>query len=254
MNNDDDTTEATMEVDSSTTTFSVRSKPCITSLQEVYISEILNTALSLMIYHVLLNRIFYHIIITSLLYNEGDSAMDITNDISNGYQNENLWRALFSPVSSLGVKVIIIVYHVLIMIKIGSLINSLVSSKAKTSQNVCQVQILPWGIQMKHHTIIANVDNKGKQLNSRIIKGKNIFLPLENISDIIVSEVILSYKVRNCLMFRVKLPSYENYTKVCDSNISLIPAFSTQMIDLSYKECIQLWQGMSEALSKYKQL
>ena len=158
----------------------------------------------------------------------------------------------------------------MIMLQVSSWIHKITQRTMTTKQNVCQVQILPWGVQISEFTREIrsssmnwySKDEDQMQKSERNLNRKTKFIPLENVVDIIVSEVVLSYKVKNCVMFRIKKWSDDTQEKrnvqttrmlMASGNMKLIPAFSSSMVEMSYIECTHIWQAMSEVLSKYQQ-
>lgn len=97
------------------------------------------------------------------------------------------------------------------------------------------------------------------------LKGNNhktysLFLPKSEIVDVIVSEVILSYKVVSIVLFRVAKKSHSlqeqkpqdsfltMHSLLKDETISLVPAFPG--VEMSHKECHKMRYELSKALGK----
>lgn len=263
-----------------TTTFLVKSKPQTTPITQTYVTQIFNFVLSVAIHHVLIQGIFLNVIISyftdcqegiDLILISNDSTSTRTSIVNNNHKSVILWKILLSPLAPWGLKLIVVTYNVLIMVQLRSWVNYIIQIGAtlETLQNIGQVQILPWGIQIDEYTKIIKyrptASNNCEKERSKIIRQKRKFIPLENVIDVIVSEVILSYKVRNCVMLRVKHScddhrndqhndkeekSLSNNNVMWDE-ITLIPVFSTNLLEMSYIECTQLWKAISDTLSTY---
>jgi len=72
-----------------------------------------------------------------------------------------------------------------------------------TEQNICKVQVMPLGLQITEATLLTNCihfrpyDSKPKQT-------KLYFIPMSDVLDVVITEIVLGYKVINCVMFRIQ--------------------------------------------------
>jgi len=130
-----------------------------------------------------------------------------------------------------------------------------------------KIEVLPLGIQIVRSIIHKRGDNRDDHLYQSI--QSQCFIAHEDIIDVIISEVVLSYKVFSCIHFRVKKrerrqhhcsnlqsdqdkiqeksgDSPSNYMRT--GKISLIPAFPD--LEMSYNECEKLWADIMTALGK----
>lgn len=240
-----------------TTKFSVRSPPRTTSFKEAYIIHALNILLSILVHNMLIQHLFNYIIVGMLM--PGDTNL-FTND-TNYSDYDNMLSILSSTSSPWKIKLFIILYNIALLTQIGYWINGFTSIRREKYENICEVQVLPWGIQITEYTKIGDV-SKDHQIKRcpypTIMNKKSKFIPMENVVDVIISEVVLSYKVRNCIMFRIKYCRDEQdgksygANKMGNENVTLVSAFSTTMVEMSYIECTQIWQGITNALSKYQ--
>mmetsp|Transcript_9047 Transcript_9047/g.11396 ORF Transcript_9047/g.11396 Transcript_9047/m.11396 type:complete len:246 (-) Transcript_9047:501-1238(-) len=169
-----------------------------------------------------------------------------------------------------------------------SVIKPFMNKKRTAIQNICQVQIFPWGIQIEECTsILSTMTNNDREIQN--IEGgieekcftvkKNInenvqFIPMEEVVDCVLNEIVLGYKVQNSIVFRIKSNKRENIVQetkcfkdeigandkkgygtqnmIANKNIALVTAFSTKMVEMTYTECIELWKGISETLTRYQ--
>jgi len=134
------------------------------------------------------------------------------------------------------------------------------------------VTISPLGVQLSSSSLsstprINNESHRNKPAKSISKRSKSIpiFIPRSDIIDVIVSEVILSYKVTSVVHFRIvkntnltSLPAMLSETSSPSTttmnallkvdHISLIPAFPN--VEMTYKECQHMWYEISKALGK----
>ena len=119
------------------------------------------------------------------------------------------------------------------------------------TKNICQVRFLPFGVQLEEfhsqkHTI-------KKQELSIDNCNKVEFIPREQIIDVVVVEMVLSYKVYSMVAFRVNeektgtangqpKKTYKQRRK----EASLIPAFDPSLVEMTYEECMTLWSRMKK--------
>lgn len=137
-------------------------------------------------------------------------------------------------------------------------------------QNI--VETTPLGVQLTSKKLVHV-----SSTSSYSTQEKSIFLPQEDISDVIVNEMVLSYKVFSHIVFRVCVPedndkivkkdyqksdgtehiegkkeiSSEEECCTGDENqiqMKLIPAFPD--LTLTYDECLKLWEGIMISLGK----
>jgi hypothetical protein len=114
----------------------------------------------------------------------------------------------------------------------------------KTCQNICQVQLLHFGIQIEENVLFHGKD-KQVALPNKVLQ----FVPWENVLDVIVAEVVFSYKVFSMVAFRIheegtERRSYEERIK----EASLLPAFDPSKVSMTYKECLHTWKGINDAI------
>ena len=280
-----------------TTNFTVRSKPHFISKRLSYINQCLNMIIAFLIYKCFIHVYIRLCVIALLMKNMSTTVIEEdSNDLESRVEQEYnvlekssfqdlLQKMIRSSPSSLSfasrtskiqIMIFLLFCHTLLILLIKSWIMQFISTMKTTKciQNICHVDILPWGIQIQQYTkemqlpkliedstrissndsMIKCIDKKrgyhGQTwTKERITNEMSSFIPLEDIVDVIVTEVILSYKVKNCIMFRLKKMHHD---VVDDEDIALSPAFSTTLVELTYVECIQLWKGMSNSLMKYQ--
>jgi len=133
----------------------------------------------------------------------------------------------------------------------------------------CSIEVLPLGIQ-----IVSSSHHFHYDSSVRFSNVKRIFIAKEDIVDVIINEVVLSFKVLSQVCFRVKhriksvncteisknvahkknkYSKYMNNERLIASmaktgDMKLVPAFTN--FNLSYTECEQLWIGLMKALNK----
>lgn len=119
------------------------------------------------------------------------------------------------------------------------------------TKNICQVRFLPFGVQLEEFH--SQKDTTKKQELSIEDCNKVHFIPREEIIDVVVVEMVLSYKVYSMVAFRV------NQETACTANdqqrksykqrrkeASLIPAFDPSFVEMTYEECMSLWSTMKK--------
>lgn len=244
------------------TLFSVRSKPKESSLSYGNVFQYLNSILSLSIFGSLLH----------ILYRSGNTTTHDHFEASFFFPKESF----FDVAVHYKILIISIIIAVSLMVlQMVSLVR-IDHSKLKViemSQIVCQVQILPWGVQIREH--VRKFDNKGdtESANERILERKCTFVPMEKIIDVIVVERVLSYRVKSCILLRTKKQTpcsnlfNQNDEKEIDdnqsinfikgdekrnNNISLVEVFSSSMVELSYSECTKMWKEINNVLQQYQ--
>lgn len=119
------------------------------------------------------------------------------------------------------------------------------------------VQILPLGLQM---CTIVEQGRYGKNDSSnnrhqQTIVGSPHFVPEEDIIDVIVSEVVLAWKVESKIMLRVRsngVTTDEGVVTTANlpqsARIRLVEAFPHAQ--LSYEQCLDLCEGIMKELGK----
>lgn len=173
-----------------------------------------------------------------------------------------------------------------------------------TEQNICKVQVTSLGLQITEATLVTNCNqfraHNYNDINStpvlsttsasesqsqsqpesqsdqhwRGLRQKKVkCIPLSDVLDVVISEIVLGYKVITCVMFRIQSKatltqkhlahqpnadyiSSPSHHKIHDNRIlrkrcsSLVPAFSPYQVQMSYAECEQMWVGLMKALGK----
>jgi hypothetical protein len=118
------------------------------------------------------------------------------------------------------------------------------SSNETYIQEFGSVTFVPFGILVEEYTMIGC---KGKQRRKRY---KSEFIPRENIIDVIVMEVVHSYKVSSVLAFRIKKMS-ENVDDTLDliasGTYELRPLY--ERITMTYTECLRIRKGIQIAMA-----
>mmetsp|Transcript_21649 Transcript_21649/g.30334 ORF Transcript_21649/g.30334 Transcript_21649/m.30334 type:complete len:249 (+) Transcript_21649:90-836(+) len=146
-------------------------------------------------------------------------------------------------------------------------------------QHVCTAEVTPVGVVICDYTVTYRDKETNKKNNNYSIwqtslrdsplgiqkeKSRNVqVISREDIIDVIISEMVLSYKVINCVMFRVQnraemnIGKNSNASQICEammdlnvSSIKLIPAFSPDHVAMTYVECEKMWLGLMKALNK----
>ena len=132
-------------------------------------------------------------------------------------------------------------------------------------QNVCKVEIMPLGVQLSYYSEIHQKKIRNSLCDVKTIQRNKTtkFISREDIIDLIVAEVILSYKVINCITFRVKnkcsaknddyiddrcCQQFGNDIMSRENKLSLIPLFPRHHILMDYNECGQVWKGMMKTI------
>ena len=121
---------------------------------------------------------------------------------------------------------------------------------------MCKVRILPQeGVQIEEYTAVeAKVEHEHehKQQEKADIGFKARFLPREWIIDVIVNEHVMSHRVMSIVLFRVYpqsiilCSSSKNQLNIKDA--TLVAAFNPSMVDMTYRECMQMWEGIRDGL------
>lgn len=127
-------------------------------------------------------------------------------------------------------------------------------------QEVCRVRILPHGVQIEEYTVQVhhNQQNLAEEASikqnavtdAKKIRLKRRFLPREWIIDVIVNEHVTSHRVMSIVLFRLYPQG------ICSSNklqfnikdAALVAAFNPDMVDMTYRECMQMWEGIRDGL------
>jgi len=115
-------------------------------------------------------------------------------------------------------------------------------------QNICQVRFLSFGVQIEENTLF-----EGEKKNKAVVHPNKVirFIPWENVLDVIVTEVVLSYKVFSMVAFRIDKEGTDkkNYQERINE-ASLVPAFDPNKVSMTYKECLLMWKEMSDEFGK----
>lgn len=119
------------------------------------------------------------------------------------------------------------------------------------TKNICQVRFLPFGVQLEEfHSQKHTIQKQSLSLDNC---NKVQFIPRGHIIDVVVVEMVLSYKVYSMVAFRV----YQEKTGTANdqpkktykerrNEASLIPAFDPYLVEMTYEECMTLWSGMKK--------
>jgi len=102
------------------------------------------------------------------------------------------------------------------------------------------IEIFPHGIQLSEKTLYFGQTSNMIQS----VTGPIRFIPMEDIVHVILVEMVLSYKVMDCLMLRVVSSSQKN---------DLIPIVSPHRIPLCRKDCLNLLQGIQQGIDSLRQ-
>jgi hypothetical protein len=161
----------------------------------------------------------------------------------------------------------VVVQHVFYLYQISKVIKA-VSSPRKW-QNVCTVRVLPFGIQIEERTIYAAsssatsapTNNSIHRIQSYYRRGKIkgfcsendpekiTFIPAECILDVVVLEIVLSYKVMSVVAFRIDKEGMVDKSfreRLHESSLAI--AFHPDKVHMTYMECMQMWKGIKEAM------
>ena len=113
------------------------------------------------------------------------------------------------------------------------------------------IEIFPHGIQVSEKTIYWTNNQPS------MIHGPIRFIPMEDIIDIIILEMILSYKVMDCLMIRIVSMDSNDDDDITGGNMKkrnrLFPLFSPYFIQLSREECEKLQLGIRQGIDSLRQ-
>lgn len=79
-----------------------------------------------------------------------------------------------------------------------------------------------------------------------------MFIPSECILDVVVLEIVLSYKVISVVAFRIDKQGMvdKSFRDRLLQDSSLVIAFHPDKVHMSYVECINKWKGIQEAIQK----
>ena len=116
-------------------------------------------------------------------------------------------------------------------------------------QNICQVRFLPFGVQIEENTLF-----EGEKKNTAMAHPNKVLrlIPWEDVLDVIVTEVVLSYKVFSMVAFRIDKEEGTDKKSYQDriNHASLVPAFDPNKVSMTYKECLLMWKEMSDEIGK----
>jgi len=120
----------------------------------------------------------------------------------------------------------------------------------KTQQDVCSIRILPFGVQIEEY---INTSINGENTD-RAKVGKIQFLPKECIIDVIVTEVVLSYKVVSVVVFRIAEEGKDcaDYKQKIKDAL-LVTAFDPDKVEMTFDECMLMRAGIRNALQMGKE-
>lgn len=145
--------------------------------------------------------------------------------------------------------------------------NSDQKSKTKPPPTLSAVvDVLPLGVQISTKTTKEEEKKKGGR---SVVVGTPRFLPMEDIYDVIVNEIVMGRSVESKVMFRVRLdsqamskdgnaagdddeepPPTTIFQLLREGSIELVDAFPP--VKLSHLQCLELCEGISEAIDSYK--
>ncbi len=202
------------------------------------------------------------------------------NKLENIVQEDAIWLMIIVVVATC-----IFLFKFISFLQVN--INNYKRKNVVMNQNVCQIQILPWGVQINeyHRKYNITMNQIGEQTiqKERRRKLRREFIPMEHIVDVIVVERVMSYRVQSCILFRINEKGAcstmqcmdKNYESEHDdrnkrddetssmfvksdetrnSDISLMEVFSSKMVELSYSESIKIWKEMCDVLDKYQSM
>ena len=145
--------------------------------------------------------------------------------------------------------------HLIFFLTVQSITYAYCITKLKTisvrgkSQNVCQVRFLPFGVQIEENTLL-----EGEKKNKAVAHPNKVIrlIPWENVLDVIVTEVVLSYKVFSMVAFRIDKEDGTDKKSYQDriNQASLVPAFDPNKVSMTYKECLLIWKELSDEIGK----
>ena len=157
------------------------------------------------------------------------------------------------------------------------------------TQNICTVEISPDSVQIKEGTSIVDCSEGSERQRQEQLESHNVrSIPRTDVEDVILAEIVLSYKVLSCIMFRVRTESVKDTKRkkcnveqngpvdknklenegvrngdaaaefsptigeemMIDGAIELIPAFTPDRVEMTYVECQKVLEGMIKALGK----
>ena len=140
--------------------------------------------------------------------------------------------------------------------------NSDQKSKTKSPPTLSAVvDVLPLGVQISTTTTKKEEKKKGGR---SVVVGTPRFLPMEDIYDVIVNEIVMGRSVESKVMFRMRLhnrskanddneeppPTTTIFQLLREGSIELVDAFPP--VKLSHLQCLELCEGISEAIDSYK--
>ncbi len=110
----------------------------------------------------------------------------------------------------------------------------------KKTREVCTIYRRPFGIQIEESV----VDNDG---NSRV--GKTQFIPKELIVDVVVTEVVTSYRLMSIVVFRLVDDENKKTEEQEIENASLVTVFDPNKVEMRYYDCLRISQMLKKMLS-----
>lgn len=140
-------------------------------------------------------------------------------------------------------------------------------SQTKSPTLSAVVDVLPLGVQ------VSTMSTMKKKGGRSVVVGTPRFLPMEDIFDVIVNEIVMGRSVESKVMFRVRLhhnrpnaksddagddavgddddmPPPTIFQLLRDGSIELVDAFPP--VKLSHLQCLELCEGISEAIDSHK--
>ena len=150
------------------------------------------------------------------------------------------------------------------------------NTKAKPPVLSAVVDVSPLGVQISTTTTEKKGGRGRGSTNTSVVIGTPRFLPMEDIYDVIVNEIVMGRSVESKVMFRVRLdnrrPAKDGrngasdndadaatddeepstiFQLLRDGSIELVDAFPP--VKLSHLQCLQLCEGISEAIDSFAQ-
>jgi len=119
------------------------------------------------------------------------------------------------------------------------------------------------GVQITESTrlrSVSQISNDTLDPLSDSVRRNVKFIPKEDIIDVVIVELVLSYKVVSCVMFRrIKSRSLITAEKILSQEsigalmmkrnyVELIPAFAPGKIQMSYNECQIMLNNITDSL------
>jgi hypothetical protein len=123
---------------------------------------------------------------------------------------------------------------------VGCIFLIIMAFHRKKKRNVYCIHILPFGVQIEE----TSIDSDG---GVKVLKKK--FIPKECIIDIVVTEVISSYRLMSIVVFRI----HDHVKEIRDADrklkdASLVTAFNPDKMEVGYCDCIMIAETLKKAI------